>query len=115
MTIKLTTINNLDIAILEPKGSLIGGDETDMLKAKAEDLIEQGNKKLLIDLRGVSYINSSGIGALIAVSSMYQRAGGKIKLCNVAKSVQNIFVLTKLTGIFDVEESRNQAIESLKV
>lgn len=114
MTVKLTTLDNLDIAVLEPRGSLIGGNETDMLKAKAEDLIEQGNKKIVIDLRSVSYINSSGIGALISVSSMYQKVGGKVKLCNVAKSVQNVFVITKLTGIFDVEDNRNQAIDSLK-
>ena len=58
MGTKLTTINNLDIAVLEPRGSLIGGEETDELKAKAKDLIEQGNKKLVLDLGGITYINS---------------------------------------------------------
>src|SRR3989304_1102264 len=55
MATKLSTLNNLDIAILEPKGSIIGGDETDELKTKAKDLLEQGNKKLVIDLGGVTY------------------------------------------------------------
>jgi anti-anti-sigma regulatory factor len=104
MSTKLTTLNNLDIAVLEPRGSLIGGEETDELKAKAKDIIEQGNKKLVLDL-----------GALVGIHSMYQKVGGQIKLCNVAKGVQNVFVITKLTSVFDVEEDRNKAINSLKV
>jgi anti-sigma B factor antagonist len=114
MATKLTTFDNLDIALLEPRGSLIGGEETDELKAKAKDLVEQGNKKLILDLGSITYINSSGIGALVSIHSMYQKMSGKIKLCNVAKGVQNVFVITKLTGVFDVEEDREQAINSLK-
>jgi anti-sigma B factor antagonist len=115
MSTKLTTLNNLDIAVLEPRGSLIGGEETDEFKAKGKDLIEQGNKKLVLDLGGISYINSSGLGALVGIHSMYQKVTGQVKLCNVAKGVQNVFVITKLTSVFDVEEDRNKAINSLKV
>jgi anti-sigma B factor antagonist len=114
MATKVTTLNNLDVAILEPRGSLIGGEETDEFKAKAKDLIEQGNKKLVLDLGGITYINSTGIGALVGIHSAYQKAHGKIRLCNVAKGVQNVFVITKLTGVFDVEEDREQAIKSFK-
>jgi len=114
MSIKLTTLDNLDIAVLEPRVSLIGGEETDDLKAKAKDLIEQGNKKLVLDLGGISYINSSGLGSLVSIYSMYQKVGGQIKLCNVAKGVENVFVITKLTSVFDVEEDRHEAINSLK-
>ncbi|MGD1044460.1 MAG: STAS domain-containing protein [Bacteroidota bacterium] len=115
MTTKLTTLDNLDIAVLEPRGSLIGGEETDELKAKAKDLVEQGNKKLVLDLGSITYMNSSGIGALVGIHSMYQKVSGKISLCNVAKGVQNVFVITKLTSVFNVEEDRKQAINSLKV
>ena len=114
MSIKVTTLNNLDIAVLEPRVSLIGGEETDQLKAKAKDLIEQGNKKLVLDLGGISYINSSGLGSLVNIHSMYQKVGGQIKLCNVGKGVENVFIITKLTSVFDVEEDRNKAIDSLK-
>ncbi|MBI5464944.1 MAG: STAS domain-containing protein [Ignavibacteriales bacterium] len=114
MSTKLSTMNNLEIAILEPRGSLIGGDETDDLKAKAKDLLEQGNKKLLLDLGGITYVNSSGIGALVSIRSMYQKASGKVKLCNLGKGVQNVFVITKLTSVFDVEEEREKAIKNFK-
>jgi anti-sigma B factor antagonist len=114
MATKLTTLDNVNIAVLEPRGSLIGGEETDELKAKAKDLLEQGNRKLVLDLGGVTYINSSGIGALVSLHSMYQKSTGKIKLCNVAKGVENVFVITKLTSVFDVEDDRDAAVKSFK-
>jgi anti-sigma B factor antagonist len=114
MATKLSTLDNLDIAILEPRGSLIGGEETDELKTKAKDLIEQGNKKLILDLGGVTYINSSGIGALVSIHSQYQKAQGKIKLCNMGKGVQNVFVITKLTSVFEIDEDREKAVKSFK-
>lgn len=111
---KVTTLNELDIAILEPRGSIIGGEETDELKIQARDLLEQGNRKLIIDLGGVTYINSTGIGAFVNIYTTYTKANGKIKLCNMGKSVKNVFVITKLTSIFEVVESREEAIFSLQ-
>ena len=112
MATKVTTLNNLDIAIVEPRGSLIGGEETDELKTKAHDLLEQGNRKLIIDLSGVTYINSTGIGALVGIHSMLTKAKGKLKICSVEKGVQNVFVITRLTSLFDVEATREKAIEN---
>ncbi len=112
MATKLSTINNLEIAVLEPRGSLIGGEETDELKSKAHDLLEQGNRKLVLDLGSVTYINSTGIGALVGIHTMYTKSQGKIKLCNMAKGVQNVFVITRLSSVFDVEETRDVAVKN---
>lgn len=112
MTIKVSTLNNLDIAVVEPRGSLIGGDETDELKRTAQDLLEQGNRKLIIDLGNVTYLNSTGLGALVQIHASYSKNNGQVKLCGLGKSVQNIFVMTKLMSVFDVAESRKEAIPS---
>lgn len=112
MATKLSTINNLEIAILEPRGSLIGGEETDELKTKAHDLLEQGNRKLVLDLGSVTYINSTGIGALVGIHTLYSKSQGKIKLCNMGKGVQNVFVITRLSSVFDVEETRDVAVKN---
>ncbi len=112
MATKLTTINNLEIAVLEPRGSLIGGEETDELKSKAHDLLEQGNRKLVLDLASVTYINSTGIGALVGIHTMYSKSQGKIKLCNMGKGIQNVFVITRLSSVFDVEETRDVAVKN---
>jgi anti-sigma B factor antagonist len=112
MATKVSSLNNLEIAVLEPRGSLIGGEETDELKDKAHDLLEQGNKKLVLDLGNVTYINSTGIGAVVALHTMYTKVGGKVKLCRVGKGVQNVFVITRLASVFDIEETREAAVKS---
>lgn len=114
MAIKAITMNNFEIAILELHGTFVDKKETDALKEKATDLFEQGNRKLIIDLADARYVNSLGIGSLISVHTMYTRGNGQIKLCHVGKSIQNIFVLTKLISVLDVEETREEAINNFK-
>jgi anti-sigma B factor antagonist len=114
VAVRVTTLNNLDIAIMEVRGSLVGGEETDELKAMAADLFEQGNRKLILDLAGTSYCNSLGIGTLVGLHTMYMRGGGQIKLCEMGRGIQNVFVITKLISVFDVEESRDEAVTSFQ-
>jgi anti-anti-sigma factor len=114
MAVKIKTIQNLDIAILEPKGKLMWGEEIQELKTQAEDLYDQGNRKLIIDLDKVSHINSSGLGALMQVHTLYTKSGGKIKLCHITNRIKNVFVITKLIEIFDIEETIEKSLENLK-
>lgn len=114
MSVKVTTLDNLAIAVVEPKGKIIGGEETDDLKAKVTDLLAQGNRKLVVDLSNVNYINSTGIGALVHIYTSYTNVQGKVKLCGMGKSVQNIFVITKLTSVFDTEDTREAAVKSFQ-
>ncbi len=114
MSVRVSTINNLDIAILELRGSFMGGEETDELKAEAADLYEQGNRKLVIDLGNATYFNSLGIGALVGLHTMYSRGTGLIKLCAMGRGIQNVFVITKLISVFEVEESREEAVLSFQ-
>lgn len=114
MATKFSTIDNINIAILEPRGSLIGNQETDELKEKASDLLEQGNRKLIIDLSDVTYLNSTGIGALVSIHAMYANKKGKVKLCQLGKGVKNVFVITRLMSMLDVEETRENAIKNFQ-
>ncbi len=114
MGLKILTLDNLDIAIMEPVGSIIGGDEIDELKVKVHDLLDQGNRKLVLDLGKITYINSMGIGALVHIYTSYERRQGKIKLCNLGKLVKNVFVITKLSSVFDVLGTREEAIQSFR-
>jgi anti-sigma B factor antagonist len=114
MAVKTMTLNNLDIAVLELKGSFLGGNETTELRAAAADLFEQGNRKLVLDLAGVNYLNSMGIGALVSIYTMYTKDNGRIKLCQIGKSIQNTFVITKLVSIFDIEETREEAVSNFQ-
>lgn len=110
MKLKSSTIDEGRVVILEPKGSLVGGDETDELKKTITSYLDQGNRKLIVDLGDVEYLNSSAIGALVSAHTSYMNRQGKLILCNVNKSITNVFVVTKLSTIFNTSENREEAI-----
>jgi anti-sigma B factor antagonist len=111
MSIKISTLDG-GIALIEATGSLIGGDETDKLRQSVAGFIERDYQKLVIDLGGVTYMNSTAIGVLVAAQTTYSRNGWQIKLCGLNKNIENIFVITKLTLVFDVHDTRAEALKS---
>jgi anti-anti-sigma factor len=110
MSLDVRTVG--DVTILTPKGMLLGGKETDELQSKIKELSEAGNKKLVIDLGQTTFMNSVSLGVLIAGHSSYAKRDAKLKLCNVDKKIQNIFVVTKLSLVFDVYDSEEEARKS---
>jgi anti-sigma B factor antagonist len=113
MAIKTTTLDG-SIGLIEVSGSLVGGDETDKLRAAVAGFLDREYQKLLIDLSGVTYLNSTAIGVLVSAHTSYSRKGWQIKVCGINKNINNIFVITKLTLVFDVHDSRDLAIKSFK-
>jgi anti-sigma B factor antagonist len=103
-----------DVTIVTPKGMLLGGKETDELQGKIKELVEAGNKKLLINLGQTTFLNSVSLGVLIGAHSSYAKRAAEMKLCAVDKKIQNIFVVTKLSLVFDVYESCEEATKSFK-
>ena len=108
MAVKTSTLQSGQIGIIEVKGSLVGGEETDELRAAVADFMEQGAKKLVIDLGKVTYLNSTAIGVLVSAHTTFSKNKGHVKLCNI----NNIFVITKLTLVFDVAETREDAVKA---
>jgi anti-anti-sigma factor len=111
MSVKTSTLEG-GVALLEVSGSLIGGDETDKVRAAVAGFIDREYQKLIIDLSGVTYLNSTAIGVLVSAQTSYARKGWQIKLCGVNKNISNIFVITKLTLVFDVHDTRAEAVKS---
>jgi len=112
MAVKSTTLHSGKIGVIEVKGSLVGGEETDELRNAVADFIEQGMKKLIIDLSKVTYLNSTAIGVLVSAHTTFSKNKGHVKLCAINKNINNVFVITKLTLVFDVAETREEAIAS---
>ena len=108
--IKETSLQDGKIIVLHLKGNFVGGDETDELQDTVKKLADNGNLKLVIDLGEVSYLNSSALGVLIAAHANYTKRGGKIKLCQLNKNLENLFVITKLSLIFDTYPSEMEAV-----
>jgi anti-sigma B factor antagonist len=100
------------ISILTPKGYLTGGEETDELERGIKALSEAGNKRLVLNLADTQHLNSTALGVLISAHSNYVRRGGQMKLCAVDKRIENIFVITKLSLVFDVYPTEELAIAS---
>jgi anti-sigma B factor antagonist len=107
-----TEIKENGIILLTLKGSFVGGDETDELRETIKNAIDTGNTKLVIDLGGVLYLNSTALGVLISAHANYTKRGGTIKLCQLNKNLENLFVITKLSLVFDAYHTVEEAIAS---
>src|SRR5215471_1552080 len=103
-----------DVAILDLSGEVRIGDSATALRGSIRDLVAGGNKKILLNLAGVRYIDSSGIGELIANYTTVGRSSGQLKLLNLTDKVQDLLVITKLLTVFDVYESEPDALSSFK-
>jgi anti-sigma B factor antagonist len=103
-----------DVAILDLNGEVRIGDSATALRGAIRDLVSGGNKKILLNLAGVRYIDSSGIGELIANYTTVGRSGGQLKLLNLTDKVQDLLVITKLLTVFDVYENEAEALGSFK-
>jgi anti-sigma B factor antagonist len=111
MNVKFKSLHNMDIAVLELHGNFTGGKETDELSKMAHDAFDQGNRKLILDMGNVRYINSMGMGMFMHIHTHYSNSDGKLKLCRVGMHIHNIFVITQLVKIFDIEETQEEAIK----
>ncbi len=101
-------------AIVRLRGQFIGGQETDELRNTLKGFAEQQQNNLIIDLENVTYLNSTALGVLISSHANFVKRNGKIILCNVSKSLENIFVITKLTLVFTITETLDDALKLIK-
>ncbi len=103
-----------DVAVLNLGGKLMGGPETDALRDKVYSLAGDNILKVVIDLSKVKWLNSSGLGAIMACHTTLTNKGGSLKLANVADRVQSLLMITQLIKIFENYESVDRAIASFK-
>ena len=101
-----------DVTILDLKGKMTLGEGDELLKDKINSLASQGHKKLVLNLEAVPYIDSAGLGEIVRTYTSISRQGGKLKLLNVSKRIQDLLVITKLITIFDSYENENEAVAS---
>ncbi len=111
---KVKTEMEGDVAVVHVSGKLMGGPESENLRNEIKRLIDEGTKKFVVNLHGVPWINSTGLGALMSVYTSVQRSEGSLKLCHVSDRIQSLFMITKLLTIFDTHTSEKEAIEAFK-
>ncbi len=100
------------VVVLTPRGMLLGGKETDELQVKIKDLAEGGNRKLLINLGQTTFMSSPPLNELVRGHINYAKRDAKMKLCAVDKKIQSLLVITKLSLVFDVYDTEEEALKS---
>jgi anti-sigma B factor antagonist len=103
-----------DVTILDMSGAVRIGEGSIALRDAIRGLADSGKKKILLNLAGVNYVDSSGIGELIANYTTVSRQGGQLKLLNLTDRIQNLLVITKLLTVFDVYEDEGEALKSFE-
>ena len=100
------------VTILELKGKLTLGDGDTLLKDKIHSLVDQDRKHIVLDLGGVSYVDSAGLGEIVGSLTTVTRGGGTLKLLNLNKRIQDLMVMTKLMTVFDTYDTEAEAVRS---
>lgn len=93
-------------------GGRLTSDSTGRLKDKVASLLFQDQKQILINLAELSYMDSAGLGEMVAAHSSASRQGGRIKLTNVGKRIEDLLVLTRLLTVFDVHDTEEEALSA---
>jgi len=101
-----------DVIVLDLKGKITLGEGDELLKDKVNSLVNQGHKKIVLNLADVPYIDSAGLGEVVRTYTTASRQGGSLKLLNLTKRITDLLSITKLLTVFETFDSENEAVRS---
>jgi len=101
-----------DVVVLDIKGRVQLGEGDEMLKDKVNSLLNQGRKKIVLNLAEVPYIDRAGLGEVVRTFTTVSRQGGNLKLLNLTKRITDLLAITKLLTVFDTYDSEQDAVQS---
>lgn len=103
-----------DIGILSLKGKLMGPPDTDELHDEVKSLLGQGAKNIIVDMHGVSWLNSMGVGALMRCYTTVKNHNGDLSLARLTEKAHSLFVITQLTKVFRIYDTIENASQSFQ-
>jgi anti-sigma B factor antagonist len=112
MSVKLNSRQVGDVTVIDVAGRITLGEGSSAIRETMRDLSAKGNKKILLNLSEVAYIDSTGIGELVAGFTTVANDGGTVKLLGLTKRVKDVLLVTKLYTIFEVFEDEAEAVRS---
>ena len=101
-----------DVVVLDLKGRVTLGEGDQLLKDKVNSLVNQGRKRMVLNLAGVPYVDSAGLGEIVGSYTTVSRQGGSLKLLNLTKKITDLLAITKLLTVFETFESEDEAVRS---
>jgi len=111
---RIKTSEQYGAVVITLKGNVMGGPEAQEFHDLLNELLSQNKTNIIIDLGGVKFMNSTGLGMLISGYTSVKNKNGVLKLANATEKINSLLVITKLITIFDNYDSVEKAIESLK-
>jgi anti-sigma B factor antagonist len=112
MPLKIDSREVAHVTILDITGRIVLGEEIGSLRDAVRSLVAQGKKKIILNLVGVDYIDSSGVGELVGSFTTVRNAGGELKLLNLTQKVHDVLHVTKLYTVFDIKDDEFTAVKS---
>ncbi|HWZ97751.1 MAG TPA: STAS domain-containing protein [Candidatus Dormibacteraeota bacterium] len=114
MTIKMTNREVDDVSVVTLDGRIVLGDESNSFREKLKSMIAEGKKKIVLNMADIKYIDSAGLGTLVAAHLSAKTQGASVRLCNLGKKFHEVMQITKLLTIFDVYDTEAAAISSFQ-
>ena len=109
---KFTTSHSGAVSVIHLDGNLMGGPDASTLNSKLHDLVEAGTRQVVLDMKGVEFMNSSGLGLLIGGASLMKNSGGALKLANASAKITALIKITRLGPVFESFPSVDDAVRS---
>ena len=101
-----------DVVVLDLKGKITLGEGDELLKDKVNSLVNQGHRKIVLNLAGVPYVDSAGLGEIVRTYTTVSRQGGSMKLLNLTKRITDLLAITKLLTVFETFDVESDAVRS---
>jgi len=101
-----------DVMVLDLRGKVTLGEGDELLKDKVNSLVNQGHRKIILNLADVPYIDSAGLGEIVRTYTTVSRQGGSLKLLNLTKRITDLLSITKLLTVFETFDSESDAVRS---
>lgn len=113
MEFAYTLSENGAVILAELKGRLMDKSQSADLLTRLDEHIKGGKNKIILDLAGMDYMNSSGLNVLVNILTKARSNHGEVVVCNVSKKIEELFIITKLNTLFHVAENREAALNEL--
>ena len=114
VTIKMTNSEVDGVSVVTLDGRIVLGEESNSLREKLKSMLAEGKKKIVLNMINIKYIDSSGLGTLVAAHVSAKTQGASVRLCNLGKKFHEVMQITKLLTIFDVYDTEAAAVSSFQ-
>ena len=102
------------VSVLDLSGKIVLGEGDLQVRDRIKDLLADGQRRILLNLGDVNYLDSAGLGALISSYTTVKRESGQLKLMNLTKRIEDLLAITKLITVFDTYDNEKEALASFK-